>query len=42
MKKYIKPQVYEDSVLIDDILIMSVKDNAYNLDELGGFDEIWD
>lgn len=42
MKKYIKPQVYEDNIAIDDILLVSVSDKTYDVTDVGGFNEIWD
>ena len=41
MKEYHKPLLVEDEIIFDNILLVSMSDDIFDLDEEGGYDEVW-
>ena len=41
MKKYQEPVLVEYDIIFDNILLVSMSDDIFGLDEEGGYDEVW-
>ena len=41
MKRYVKPDIFENNVLFEEILLVSMDDGPFDFEEEGVFDEVW-